>query len=36
MLNVLIIEYCVLRFICNLKLEIWNFMVFKGSLMKLV
>jgi hypothetical protein len=25
--NVLVIEYCNLRFICNLVLEIWDFIV---------
>ena len=34
--DVLVIEYWYLKFICNLVLEIWNFMVFKILLMQLV
>ena len=30
-MNVLVIEYCNLRFICNLVLEIWDFIVLKAS-----
>ena len=34
--DVLVIAYWYLKFICNLVLEIWNFMVFKILLMQLV
>jgi hypothetical protein len=36
LMNVSAIEYCNLRFICNLVLEIWDFIVLLNFLMDLV